>query len=243
MALNRRKKDVDDATILSEEKASDKVDNKPDDLDFDKLEKEKIEGKSKEVKSETIDLKQKQTETSEKVKVDFMSDNSYDDILKMKSKKAESNETNTESQFGNKSQEELREEIKQAEIDSKNNFSAKDMEDIAKVIVMMFDTGISTGLRMWSKDTSDTAYSITADKRKMLEYQLSLILVKYQSKFSIEFMFLVSLVICYMVPFTKARERRRELKQIEKDLEEGNITEEELENQGKLKRGKGKPGK
>lgn len=241
MALNRRKKDVDDATILSEEKTVDKVNDKPDDLDFDKLEKEKTETK-KEIKSETIDLKQEKTETTEKVKVDFMNDNSYDDVIKKKSKKAEASTEETESQFAGKSQEELRQEIKNAEEQSKNNFSAKDMEEIAKVIVMIFDTGISTGLRMWAKDTSDTAYSITADKRKMLEYQLSLILVKYQSKFSIEFMFLVSLVICYLVPFTKARERRREMKQMQEDLENGNITEEEV-TELKFKRGKGKPSK
>lgn len=239
MALNRRKKDISDAEIVSEEK---KDNNTTDDLDFEKLEKEKIEEK-KEIKSETIDINQQKVESTEKVKVDFMNDNTYDDVMKKKSKKAEPLDDDSKSQFGDKTQEQLREEIKQAEEQSKNSFSAKDMEDIAKVIIMIIDTGISTGLRMWSKDTSDTAYSITADKRKMLEYSLTLILVKYQSKFSVEFMFLVSLVICYMVPFQKARERRREIKQMEQDIQDGILNPEELEIKNPLKRGKGKPGK
>lgn len=239
MALKRKNKDISDAEIVLEEKNEKKID----DLDFEKLEKEKSAEPKKEIKSETIDLNQQKTESTEKVKVDFMNDNNYEEILKKKSKKAEPLEEETESQFGDRTQEQLREEIKQAEEQSKNNFSAKDMEEIAKVIVMIFDTGISTGLRMWAKDTSDTAYSITNEKRKMLEYQLSLILVKYQSKFSIEFMFLVSLVICYIVPFSKARERRKEIKQMEQDIADGTITQEDAEKITQLKRGKGKPSK
>lgn len=240
MAL-KKKKDISDAEVIFEE-TKPKQEKVNDDLDFEKLDKEKSEPK-KEIKSETIDINQQKVESTEKVKVDFMNDNSYDDVLKKKAKKAEPIEEEPSSQFGDKTQEQLREEIKQAEEQSKNNFSAKDMEEIAKVIVMIFDTGISTGLRMWAKDTSDTAYSITNEKRRMLEYQLSLILVKYQSKFSIEFMFLVSLVICYIVPFSKARERRKEMKQMEEDLQNGIISEEELKEKTILKRGKGKPSK
>ena len=75
----------------------------------------------------------------------------------------------------------------------------------------------------------------------MLEYQLALILVKYQSKFSIEFMFLISLVICYAVPFTKARSRRKEMKEYEQKVADGEIVIEEEEKV--FKRGKGKPSK
>lgn len=237
MAL-KKIKDVSDATIVSEDKKSD-------DLDFDKLDKEKkevVKEKTEKV-STTIDLKEDKTETSERVTVDFINDNNYEDILKKKSKKAEEDPEEEKSQFGDKTQDQLREEIKVAEEQSKQNFSAKDMEDIAKVIIMVIDTGISTGLRMWAKDTSDSAYSISTEKRKMLEYQLTLVLVKYQSRFSIEFMFLISLVICYVVPFTKARTRRREMKAREENAEQTGEPLSTTEIPEELKRKRGKPTK
>lgn len=242
MALIKKKTDISDATIVSEVKKETSVD----DLDFDKLEKEKREVKPPEEKKSTlVDLKEEKTEASEKVVVDFMNNNNYDEVLKKKSKKAEEeSEEETTSSFAGKSAEEVRQEIKNAEEQSKQNFSAKDMEEIAKVIVMVLDTSISTGLRMWSKDTSDSAYSITAEKRKMLEYQLSLILVKYQSKFSIEFMFLISLVVCYIVPFSKAKSFRKARKEYEEAVENGEIEIIETEEvKAPFRRGKGKPSK
>jgi hypothetical protein len=242
MALvKKNKSDISDATIVSETKKS-----PVDDLDFDKLEKEKLEVKPQETKQSTVvDLKEEKTDSSEKVVVDFMNNNNYDEVLKKKSKKAEEeSEDETTSNFAGKSAEEVRQEIKNAEDQSKQNFSAKDMEEIAKVIVMVLDTSISTGLRMWSKDTSDSAYSITAEKRKMLEYQLSLILVKYQSKFSIEFMFLISLVVCYIVPFSKAKSFRKARKEYEEAVENGEIQIIETEEvKAPFRRGKGKPSK
>ena len=46
----------------------------------------------------------------------------------------------------------------------------------------------------------------------MLVYQLTLILTKYQAKFSVEFMFILTILIVYAPAFMKARTRRKELK-------------------------------
>lgn len=149
--------------------------------------------------------------TNEKVVIDFMNEDHIKGFTSAETKKAEEN-IDDKSQFKDKSAEDLKKEIKAAEDASAKNFTAKDFEDIARFIIFLIDTGISSGLKWWSGDTSDSAYSLPEKKKEMLVYQLTLILTKYQAKFSVEFMFILTILIVYAPAFVKAKNRRKELK-------------------------------
>lgn len=164
--------------------------------------------------SETISLDDgKRKDVNEKIKMEFMSDDALKSFVKKPTKEA----TQEENQFSNKSVEELKEQIKQEEVAAAQKFTVKDFEDISGFLIELIDTGISTGLRFWSGDTTSAPYEIPVSKKNMLKSQLTLILVKYQTKFSLEFMFLASIIIVYSIPFMKAREYRKNKKLDEQD--------------------------
>ncbi len=156
------------------------------------------------------DVKNKKEDT--KVVIDFMNQEHINQFTAAETKKVE--DKKTESSFEGKSVEDLKADIKKAEEDSTKNFTAKDFEDIARFIIFLIDTGISSGLKWWSGDTSDVAYSLAEKKKETLVYQLTLILVKYQAKFSIEFMFLLSIIFLYAGSFVKAKAKKKEIKEM-----------------------------
>lgn len=161
----------------------------------------------------TVDLGEAgKNKTQEKVVIDFMNEDHIKSFTSAETKKAEETQGDEKSQFKDKSVEDLKKEIKAAEDASAKNFTAKDFEDIARFIIFLIDTGISSGLKWWSGDTSDSAYSLPEKKKEMLVYQLTLILTKYQAKFSVEFMFVLTILIVYAPAFVKAKNKRKELK-------------------------------
>lgn len=195
-------------------------------------------------------------QVGEKTTIDFMSEEHINSFTASNSKKSEENTEDTKSKFDGKSVEDLQKEIKEAEKDSSKNFTAKDFEDIARFLIFLIDTGISSGLKWWGKDTSDTAYSLPEKKKEMLVYQLTLILTKYQAKFSIEFMFIATILLVYAPAFMKAKRRRTELKNqpiVTKDVshvvvkENENVNNEEVKTTTEVntgpKRKRGNPGK
>lgn len=190
-------------------------------------------------------------QAGEKVVIDFMSEEHISNYTASETKKSEENTSDGKSNFDGKSVEDLQKEIKQAEADSTKNFTAKDFEDIARFLIFLIDTGISSGLKWWGKDTSDTAYSLPKAKQEMLVYQLTLILTKYQAKFSIEFMFIATILLVYAPAFMKAKRRRGELKNNESVTETAEVTEvkettevkEEKQVNTGPKRKRGNPGK
>lgn len=151
----------------------------------------------------------------EVVQVDFMDEEALKQSIKKPTNEAR---VEPESAFKGKTVEEVKNEIKEQEVKAAENFTVKDFENVAGFLISLIDTGVSTALRFWSGDTSDQAYSLPAQKRTMLEKQLTLILVKYQTKFSLEFMFICTLLIVYSIPFMKAREFRNKKKEKEADL-------------------------
>ena len=194
---------ISDAEIVSEVKTTQEEVKKPDteELDYAKNLKEQ----------KTVDLGEVgKKSASEKVTIDFMNADHLSSLTSGETKKADETLDNKGSQFDGKSVDDLKADIKKAEEESTKNFTAKDFEDIAKFIVFLIDTGLSSALKWWSKDTSDTAYSLPEKKKDMLVYQLTLILTKYQAKFSIEFMFLLTILIVYAPAFVKAKNRRKD---------------------------------
>jgi len=205
--------------------------------------------------TKTIDLGEAgKKQSSEKVTIDFMNEDHIKDFTGSQTKKSEEN---VEKEDSSKiSSEDFQKEIKQAEDDSTKNFTKKDFEDIAKFLIFLIDTGISSAMKWWSKDTSDAAYSLPNEKKKMLEYQLTIILAKYQAKFSIEFIFLLTICIVYAPAFIKAKSRRKDLKteataKINEQIENINNNATTVETtetkteivENKTKRKRGNPGK
>lgn len=113
--------------------------------------------------------------------------------------------------FKGKTADEIREKLSSEE--GAKKMSAEEFEMVAKFLINVIDTGISTGLRAFAKDTTDTGYSITTPKKNMLIEQLTFILIKHQTKFSMEFMFIIAILVCYSVPAKNAFDRRKELKE------------------------------
>jgi hypothetical protein len=195
-----KKINISDAVIVESKPVDKKTDNEDIDSEYVKnLQDQK-----------TVDLSESgKKQAGEKVTIDFMNQDHISSFTAGETKKADENIGNSNSQFKDKSVEDLKAEIKKAEEDSTKNFTAKDFEDIARFMIFLIDTGLSSGLKWWSKDTSEAAYSLPEKKKEMLVYQLTLILTKYQAKFSIEFMFFLTIVIVYAPAFVKAKNNRK----------------------------------
>jgi hypothetical protein len=202
--IKGKKIDIEEAEVVTEQ-----TDNVDDSTSNSGIDDSYINNLKDQKTIDLGDVGKKQS--GEKVTIDFMDESHIHQFTSSQAKKAPENNTNGNSNFNNKSAEEIQAEIKKAEEDSKKNFTAKDFEDIASFIIFLIDTGIASALKWWSKDTSESAYSLPEKKKQMLSYQLSLILMKYQAKFSIEFMFILTLFVVYIPPFMLAKNRKKEI--------------------------------
>ncbi len=157
--------------------------------------------------TETINLKDNKDE-NDNHKVNFMDEGAMENMLKNPTE--ESPEENKADEV--KPKDGKTEDIKQETQTVEGSLSKDDMQDIADVIIDIIDMAISTGLRFYSGDSSSSLYEIDVNKKRRLVRQLANILVKYQTKFSLEFMFLLTLAICYSVPISKARKVKQQIK-------------------------------
>lgn len=187
---------IEDAKVISETK------NEPKPLE------QNIQSENGTKGTIQVEVETGKKKVHDKVTIDFMAE----DNLKSHIKK-ETNFVRPEQEKPAQTIEQVREQIKKEEEEASKKFTQKDFEDIAGFLINLIDTAVSTGLRFWSKDTSDSAYALAEPKKRMLSHQLALILIKYNTKFSIEFMFLCTIVVAYAVPFQKAFARRRMLKE------------------------------
>ncbi len=215
--------DISEAVVIQDEKKNETVNGNNDLDEYTKNLKDQ-----KTINVDDIGKK----EQGESITIDFMNEGHIENVTTAKTKRSEAPVDEEKSQFEGKNPEELKKEIKSAEEDSVKNFKTKDFEDIAKFIIFLIDTSFSTFFKWWAKDSSDQAYSLSKEKQNMLVYQLTLILVKYQARFSIEFMFLCSLVLLYAPAFMKAKDRKKEINEIKtKDIK---ATNEKIEKEIKL---------
>lgn len=164
-------------------------------------------------KTEFIDISAKSSDIDkdEKVKVNFLNNNFMEDYIKKDTETGAKKEdaSSPDNSKENKNQTKQTNNQVMPDVSSGNDFTKDDFADFAEVFMDIIDMGISTGLRFWAKDTSTYAYEIQADKKRRLVKQLTNLFMKYQTKFSLEFMFIITLLICYSVPFSKANERRK----------------------------------
>lgn len=168
---------------------------------------------------ETINVDElKDKAKHEDVTIDFMNSEQSEAFINKKTKESEldvslgkSSEENA-SNFKDKTVDEVKAEIAQEEHEQSTKFKAQDYEEIALIIVDVFDMLMAALLRWYAKDTSDQPYSLTKRKKERVAYNLSLLLIKHQKKWSIEFMFCLTLIAIYSGPVLAARDHRKKVK-------------------------------
>lgn len=167
------------------------------------IDEEQIEGEDN-TQSRQIPVDSKEEE-AQSVKVDFQEEDLASEFA--------SKQTKTSSDQGtidpNTSADKLQKDILDYENSKSGKLEYKDFLKIAEFLITLIDTSVSTALNWWAKDTSSTAYSLPASNRKLLTEQLALILAKYQSKFSIEFMFFMGLIVMYAPSFMASMANRK----------------------------------
>lgn len=168
-----------------------------------------------EIKSESLGEKEiklsdvGKPDLNEKVKINFLNEESVENFTASKSKQSENKVEENENFFKGKTTEEVKTLISEEQKKSEK-IDPETFYDIAAFLIFLIDATMSTALRWFAKDTSDSAYSLSNLKQQKLTKQLALILIKYQAKFSIEFMFLISIVILYIPAFLLAKSNRKE---------------------------------
>lgn len=122
------------------------------------------------------------------------------------------------------------EEVQRQTLEFENSRSGKleykDLKQTAEFIITLMDTALSTAFKLFARDTSSSAYSMPAPNKKILIEQLTLILSKYQSKFKIEFLFFMGLIVLY-APMGIASFKNRKLTSPKKKVIETKEVKEE----------------
>lgn len=173
------------------------------------------EGEGEILESETVDLDNKINDDQKTATIDFQNQDDIDNILKAKTKESEFDKSEKEdNKYKNLDSEDIREEIKNEESKASEKYTYEDFSNIAAFLLTLYDTGLSTTLGAWAKD-SPGLYEMPIGKKKILEHQLTLILIKYQAKFSLEFMFFATLLLVSSTPILKARKRKKDIKEYE----------------------------
>lgn len=186
--------------------------------------------------TKTVEVKD--NKENPKVTIDFMSEEYNKEFISQQTKRSAEPK---EDIIGNKTAEDLK-----IERESKPALTVADMRSAAAVLIGIADMGISAGLRLWARDTSDSAYSVSESKKSFLVDQLAICLVDLQTKFNPWVMLLMAVVVAYSVPFTNAKRRRKVIKVLKEKNEvvnDKNIQRELDENSPALKREQGRPSK
>lgn len=209
--IKRRKIDISKATILKETKITPSTS------------KEITEGEE-EVKSnenlqdtKTVNVKESlKNDPEEKAQINFYSEEEVLGHTGSKAKDGSKPEEKRESVFGkDETVESVRKEIADAS-NNKEEYTLEYFEDIATIIITLIDSLVSGGLKWWARSkSSDLEFSLAKPKQDKLIRQLSRILMKYQAKFSLEFMFLIMVIAMYAPGVIKARNYRKENKPVQ----------------------------
>lgn len=141
--------------------------------------------------------------------IDFTKEDYVNKITASKTK--QSTNSTADDWFKNKSTDQIQQQLKEEEEKSKN-IDPGTFVEIARFIIFLIDASAAAFFKWWSGDTSDSQYSLSKPKQEQLVRQLATILIKYQAKFSIEFMFLISVLILYIPAFTLAKGNRKDNK-------------------------------
>src|SRR6185436_4302652 len=103
-----------------------------------------------------------------------------------------------------------------------------DYKDMSELAVETVDLLFSNGFKLLAKADSAVEFELTTEKKDRLSGMLAQILFKRKFKMSIELMFIVALVICYIPMIKKAWDIRT--KKMKKDKEEASKKKEPVMN-------------
>ncbi len=151
------------------------------------------------------------SDNDETVTINFLDEAQVNNFTQSEAKKSE-NKANKGFSYEGKSVEDIQKQIKQEEEQSKK-IEPETFVEVARFIIFLIDALMSAGLRWFAKDNIDTPYSLNKTKQEQLVKQLSNILIKYQAKFSIEWMFLISIIVLYIPGFIAAKSKRKDFKE------------------------------
>lgn len=165
------------------------------------------ENNNGELGSKSIPVDSKEDEI-QNVDIDFQTEDLASEYVKKETKQSSDSKSSIDP---NTPVDKLQDDIKSYEQNKSGKLEYKDFVRFAEFIITLIDTTVSTALNWWAKDTSINAYSLPSQNRKLLIEQLALILAKYQSKFSIEFMFLMGLFVLYAPAAISANKRKKEI--------------------------------
>lgn len=141
------------------------------------------------------------------VKVSFMDEETVTKFAGEQTKKSTDNGFSIDE---NSSTEDVNKHISDYEDGKSAKLEYKDFLKFAEFIINLIDIGFSTALNWFARDTAVTAYTLPSPNKKILIEQLALILSKYQTKFKVEFLFLISLVVMYSAPAMAAYQMRKD---------------------------------
>lgn len=209
--IEKEVQDVDFEEIKDDNKTSSETSETKFKPPVKKVEEPKVEQKGEQkpdpnlVGSKEIDTDKYKKAGKEKTTLNFTKSSSFSQFMKQPTRDAE--EEKHEDRRSPQSAEEARKQIIEEE-NKTDNLTVEDFADIAETVVDVIDSVFSSILRWYAKDTSDAAYSLTEAKKKRLSRQMTKLLVKYQAKFKIEFLFILTLLAVYASPAMKAKENR-----------------------------------
>lgn len=100
-----------------------------------------------------------------------------------------------------------------------NSLNEEDFQMASEFLITAYDFGLGAFCRWYAGDITDAPYMLSESRKKPLIKLLTKMLVRAQSKFSIEIMFFVMLILAGVTPFIKATNKRDEnkKKKIEED--------------------------
>lgn len=231
--------DIKDAQVIEEIANTGTFIENQTDLPFEKEVKKEEKAN---VKTISIEINDKEKEQKSTTTIDFMEDSDMQDFIGKQTQMKSGQVIDTEAIFEEGTTiEDIKRQI--AEKENGGNMKPNDLADISGLIIEGLDSIISTICRAIANDDSTAAYGIDARKKQNLTKYASMIAVKYQSKFKVEWLFALSLIAAYTSPAQKAFSRGMAVKQIKRLKRIENRTEREdfqlKELEDSIKRGRG----
>lgn len=199
--LTGKKFDISGASLKKEKKIEEEQE--------EEQEEEEEEEEEQEEEKDTVKFSETQKpEEDEEHEINF---NSEEEVTKFTARKTKESQNKSEKEkgFGEETIEDVQKEISDAEKKA-NEIDPNDFYDIADFIITLIDSSAASALKWYSKDSSDSAYSLPKPKKDKLTKQLAKILIKYNARFSIEVMFIIGLIIMYLPAFRLARKNKKE---------------------------------
>lgn len=157
-----------------------------------------------------------QEEEPQNKSISFKQNSALEEHIALPTSKKAPPLTAVKSDYANKSTEELRKQMITEELQPIDEMSPEDFEMIAGFLIDAWDVGMVTLLRMYAMDTTDAPYEITASKKAKLKTLLSLILIRFNKKFPLGVLFIMTLILTSITPAMKAHAHRKEVQALNK---------------------------